>query len=332
MSLRDIIRAAHKGETLRVQLEAFVGGLEALPSNREDGWHPSSFCDMCARHDVTSKLLAYSDVPFNVDAKLRRIFDTGNALHDWYQNKYLGPAGLLWGRWKCSRCHEVEWGFMPKDRHKCQAAESTSLCQKICAYGLAGCGTDVIDSRGGCNHCGIWGQWKYTEVPLRYEHPDLKGPIVGHSDGLVTDAPWSMDGTWSVFELKTINARGFGMLPEPKKGHRNQAEIYGRLLQKGKCPSPEKVAVPKPERGVVFYVGKNTSEEKDFEFDLNEKLGDFLLSQPFAVDRAFKAEVLPDRHPECKSMFDARAKGCRVSSYCFGGNDYKALHQIGRKA
>lgn len=333
MSLKDIIRAAHKGEALRVQLEAFVGGLENLPSNRADGWHPSSFCDMCARHDVIFKIAGLKEKDDPITARLRRIFDTGSALHDWYQTKYLGPAGLLWGKWMCSRCHGVTWGFMPETKHECDGAQYHYTCAKLCHDGPRPGERNVerVKARGGCNHCGIWGQWEYKEVPVLYEHRDLKVPIVGHSDGLVTDTPRSMNGTWSVFELKSINNRGFDMLPEPKKGHRNQAEIYGRLLQMGMCKSPESVVVPKPEKGIVFYVGKNTSEEKDFEFDLDQKRADYLLSQPFEVEKAFREQVLPERHGECVSMFASRAKACQVSSYCFGGNDYQGLVQIGRQ-
>lgn len=335
--MKDIIKAAHGGETLRAQLEAFVSTLEDLPNFRAAGWHPSEFADMCARHHVLGKIVEVKDKPFVVDVRLRRIFDVGHALHGWYQQKYLGPAGLLWGRWRCSRCRKTVWGFMPRGKHDCDAAQYDRSCTSICYDGPkpSDCNPEKVKERGGCNHCGIWGEWLFEEVPIEVpagaKGLGLKVPLPGHSDGLVTDKPWEMDGTWSVFELKTINDRGFHMLPGAKQGHRNQAEIYGRLIQLGYVPAPKGVEVPIPEKGIVFYVGKNTSEEKEFPFDLDKKHGDFLLSQPLEVELAFKVEELPNRHPECSSMFEPRAKKCPAASFCFGGKDYGQLVQIGKR-
>lgn len=322
MALKDLIKAVHGPSELIPSLDVHLRKLEAKPSNRADGWHPSAFCGSCARHEVLTQISPREFEPFTVDPKLRRIFDVGTQHHDWFQNEYLGPMGILWGRWQCSRCHDIRWGFMPEDRCGCAELGTSKVpsCAKWCldkeasdAKGQYVWNELAIEERGGCRHCATWGQWLFKEVPIRVERDDLEKPIVGHSDGLLKLEHWT------VFEMKSINDRGFGLLPEARDHHRNQAEIYGHLIQRGYVHGvPEGVKVPIPTHGMVFYANKNNSDLKEFPFKLDEERGRRLCSYPLIVEQAFRDEELPARHPDCKNIFADRAKKCEVQAECFG--------------
>ncbi len=47
-------------------------------------------------------------------AATMRVFDHGHALHALYQDKILGPAGVLYGEWQHTRTGEKIEGFMPQ--------------------------------------------------------------------------------------------------------------------------------------------------------------------------------------------------------------------------
>jgi len=59
---------------------------------------------MCPRAEVLRSLIPKKDT---ISPALRAKFDIGHAMHHWYQNKYLGPMGILRGNWKCVVCGEV---------------------------------------------------------------------------------------------------------------------------------------------------------------------------------------------------------------------------------
>lgn len=48
-------------------------------------------------------------------ASMMRVFDHGHALHALYQDKVLGPAGVLYGEWQHQRTGEKIEGFMPQN-------------------------------------------------------------------------------------------------------------------------------------------------------------------------------------------------------------------------
>ncbi len=328
MGLMDVIRSAHNGETVKTHLEVFVGKLAKSPSNRSAGWHPSEFCDMCPRQRVLVKRDGIKEKPFKVTPRLQRVFDVGSAMHAWYHDKYLGPAGVLWGRWKCSRCHRMEWGFMPRD--KCECTYQTSIwadagCDAICGDEHKEGYEKRQEKRGGCIHCGVWGGWVYEEVPVQKTflvdigHTDPREHIItGHCDGLVTMTPWSMKGPWVSLEIKSMHDRSFGFLKDAEEKHRKQALIYNRLIQLKHVPGlPQGVELPYPEKPVVLYLGKNTSEEKEFPIQASQKEADDLIDNPRQVEQALADDELPERHGECHSDFADRAKKCVAAEPCF---------------
>ena len=137
----------------------------APEADRSIGLHPSQLYGMCMRSKMFVENLDLFEgipgvnTPFeeSIPASLQAKFDIGHSLHHWYQNKYLGPMGILKGGWKCPQCKSVEEGFRP-----------------------------AID----CKNCGC-DKWGFVEPFIQI--PELG--IVGHCDGIIDhgDGPWVLD-------------------------------------------------------------------------------------------------------------------------------------------
>jgi hypothetical protein len=300
--------------SIRDKINSFLETSQSLPNNREHGWHVSSFCDACARSMVLERIRNISSKD-PVDPKLQRIFDIGTNTHRWYQEKYFGPMGILWGKWACSRCGEVLWGLMPKSPHRCAPVLSTRRCKIECDLNDIGSyNSKKVDARGGCLHCGWWGSWEFQEIPFRLFLDGLDLPILGHTDGLLL-----LGRTWVVLEIKTINSFGFGYLNGPRPGHVYQGFVYGELIRRKNIPGlPDGVNVPIPTKVLVLYVEKNTSSEKEYLVDLNKEVGSKILRRPLFVEECIEDKRLPPKHKDCPNMSSKRAKKCNIRRLCFG--------------
>ena len=165
-----------------------------LASRKDDyrapGYHPSSMYKLCPRKAVLDELFPVDPEVFTPG--LLMTFDIGHAMHDWWQNKYLGPMGVLVGKWQCYNCRE-----------------------KI------GSDTDWKPRPTECESCKSDKGFGYSEIGLKDEALN----IVGHCDGVLL-----IDGEYCLFELKTINDYGYQTLLGPKSSHRYQVTIYMKLL------------------------------------------------------------------------------------------------------
>ena len=300
MALKDIIRDVHGPNELIPLINQYVS---SRPGDyREEGWHPSGFAGMCARKEVLMKLVNWPEEEWNPDTRLLKIFDVGKALHEWYQNKYLGPMGILWGKWKCSICGQIEWGTMPGIPCKC--------------LGMIARSSKLPPARM---------TWHYEEIPLKYEWEGCEKPVVGHSDGLV-----KVGVSWKELELKSINDYGFSKLGSAKPEHVSQGKVYMELVRR-KCVRglPEGIEVPVPDALLMLYVNKDKSIEKEFEFPYDDQ-GARELEQPERYERAFIEKILPERHHLCTNMLTNPANDCPVGSYCFGNLNWEQLLGEGR--
>jgi hypothetical protein len=326
MSLKDLIRAAReelpKPSIVR-DLDRFIVARAGLPSPREKGvWHPSEIVQdsFCPRLEVLRRRTKLKQAKrAEVDVEMERIFDVGHAMHHWYQEKYLGPMGLLWGNWRCSRCLTVRTGIMPKDSCEvCQWGDSEDkegpdltpdTCARACGEFGAG-SSDLVDnrgrfaqpvaSRGGCVHCGKWGHWQFVETVVRIPENN----ILGRADGLLIDENGQPD---IVADIKTCNERRFGALSAagPSEQNVKQVNLYMLGMKKTK--------------GCVLYVCKNDGRVADFRFDydrskIEKELADTLLLEKCLAD---ETEPLPDRHDGCISPASKQAKSCVGCDACF---------------
>jgi hypothetical protein len=325
MALKDLIRKVHGPSTLSTSIDIHLMKDETLPDNREIGWHVSSFAGNCERAIVLYKLLR-SKKNSSVSPQTRKIWDVGSALHHWYQNYYLGPMGILWGKWRCSRCHGVVWGFMPTQRHNCEPSRETWICKKLCNRNSIGKhDEDFVQSRGGCIHCSLWGRWEYKEVPVRYFDPDtMYLPIVGHSDGLIY-----LGGIWYIIEIKTRRDPMFQFTTKADVAHEAQGKVYGYLIRNGHVRGlPEGVKCPRPLKLMNMYVAKNISEEKEFVCDLDDNEGEDLLSKPKMIESAIVERSLPVRRESCDNLLAPTVKKCGIGTLCYGKKTISRVNKL----
>lgn len=269
MSLTDLVSASLVDEYLAPVIDCEIRRQQQLKDggDRAPGLHPSEVAGACPRlvclwRSVRPEFHPPGD---EIDVWLQRIFDDGTMHHLWYQERYLGPAGVLYGTWVCSRCKREVVGFMPKDSCDCHKSvysqHMPEFCIRHCAVEMPGEGVkerlvlsaERTEARGGCIACGqrnpvAWGEWKFREPKIKVDDIGL----VGHSDGLVC-----VDDRWFVLEIKTANARSFTMMKGVSPGYKGQAHCY--LYAFKQMPEPYSKV-----EGVLFlFVNKNEAPKID---------------------------------------------------------------------
>lgn len=278
MSLADLIRKVHGSAELSAAIDIFISG--RLEEDRSDSWHPSAFRGMCPRREIILYLSGglAKELP---SPRNKRIWDVGSAIHSWYQNKYLGPMGILWGKWKCTICNEISWGFMPVEA---------------------------------CVECGRYSA-EYKEVPIKAALPVGKKNVIGHSDGLL-----NLTCGWTVFELKSSNSRIFSQLyidHDYVQAALKQGQIYSELICQGMVDAPDYIKAPLPTKLLVMYVNKDTSEEKEFLVDLDGNAAKQELQGPIKYEKAIIEKEIPSKWDECTDITKAPASMCPVKMTCF---------------
>jgi hypothetical protein len=173
---------------------------EARSSHRLPGLHASSLHSTCARREILvaialmlskSPIIAHREAASAGGAFTQ---DLGHALHDWWQNKYLGDSGLLYGKWRCLTCGNVIEGTKPKR----------------CKVGL-----DCIGKK--------WARFEYQEMEVH-----VKGglDIHGHSDGILLETPFDLTSKRRIFELKTKSPTQYPTIHSPDRKHVIQVHTY----------------------------------------------------------------------------------------------------------
>jgi hypothetical protein len=302
MSLKDRIRAIKRGEDSSDLSRIVRSYLVSRPQDfREDGWHISDICMMCAR----ARALKMFGVPamFSNDPVTEKLYDLGKGIHLIYQNWYFGGANVLWGKWECLRCSKVIWGFKP---------------------------ASFIDGVG-CYHDGKGHRWSYQEIPIRvkaeerlkfYEwaQPGLAEGIfkdvVGSSDALVWE---DSKKHWVCADIKTCRDEIFKF--QYKKAafepHRRQANLYAYLIKRGYVDGCSREDIPSPEEVSVFYVNRNTSDEIEHSFNIDEGLVQASFDELTKFDRYTVTGELPERCALCDTKEAKRAKKCGQRIACF---------------
>jgi hypothetical protein len=258
----------------------------------------------------------------NVDLGMYRIFDVGHAMHRWYQEEYLGPAGVLYGNWQCSRCKAMyknstmPEGSCPSCQWKMNGegepdGMTTSSCLNLCGGSLfppPAPSPAKMNERGGCVHCGKWGSWEFIEPKVAI--PEYN--VYGHTDGLLVDPDSDDPEPYAVLELKTINSRRFWAITEPLAYHLKQVNLYMEGLKVDKC--------------CIVYICKDTNDQKEYWIEKDKKLVADLLGTLRRVDKCKEGEwwshdkELPP-NTVCKTRKNARAKACPAVNQCFAPTD-----------
>ena len=163
--------------------------------DRSDGWHVSSLYHTCPRELAMRAVLSGTMPPKRkpFDARLLSRFDVGTALHRWWQDEYLGPAGILLGEWRCTGCRDVVSGVMPSSSHGCSDRA----------------------------------RWVYRESRVEYREDGWTRPIVGRFDGEIEgDPPEGETDRVGVLEIKTAS---FMPIKEISGDYMWQVQVYMHL-------------------------------------------------------------------------------------------------------
>lgn len=182
-------------------LDWLVNGKEEPP--RAPGLHCSSLWKTCPRIPLLeTKYRDYLKVETKT-AGQQLTFDVGHALHDMWQNKYIGPFARLWGRWVCLACSPGEDG-RPKVVHEGTLPECCPSCSTPWQY---------VDGTQNL----VYAETFVADDDLKY---------CGHCDGILI----SRGGKKVVFEFKTISKSQFDGLKSPKFEHVIQVHAYMHAL------------------------------------------------------------------------------------------------------
>lgn len=287
----------------------------ALPRRmtRSAGFHASEMGHFCARLDTFKRLLPLVNDGKKFPAKDLRVFEVGHAIHLRWQNHILGPAGILKGTWRCSRCEfDVLMSFMPKNpcprckwqyynHHRVKEVVLSGHllpvacdCQLSCTW-LGGFSAEDRD----CRKCSRGGEWLFQENSVsvaEWATDDEESFVVGRFDGVVV-----VDGQDYVLELKSWGYK----IEEPYPAHLVQANIY--MWGTG---------IP---RAVIVYVNKLAGTETEFWIERDEAIIDRVRADVVNVLENVRSRTLPNGI--CASKKDPEAEGCPYKKPCFLGLD-----------
>jgi hypothetical protein len=190
-------------------IEGFLDHLGDVESRRPalDKLRSSALHEVCGRREAIFAVHPELDRPGVVNAGRRLTFDVGHNVHATFQNKYLGPMGVLWGQWICRSCRKIIIGVMPTKCESCGAGRRAPVLW--------------TDDYG--NECSeVLDNIEYVEFFFTNEEHGY----TGHPDGLLLDGDMSLVMPNALFELKTISPSGYKSLKEAKPDHVIQMHAY----------------------------------------------------------------------------------------------------------
>jgi len=160
--------------------------------DREGAFHVSEMYYLCPRQWILQHYFPENKKePHSADTL--RLFKTGHIQHSAVQDEWLGPAGVLKGKWICKQCEHLHEGFMPKACDGCDAPQN-----------------ELSFKEPGVGHKGL--------------------NVKGHCDGVVV--PGRFEGNmdeWAL-EAKTMKPDKFALLVAPLPAHLHQINVYMHLL------------------------------------------------------------------------------------------------------
>lgn len=309
--LLDTIRQQAESPTI-AEIQKYLTVVESGRDNEEDLedlpgiWHPSDLCyGFCPRQRSIHRYFEEEEAPRQVDPGLLRIFWLGTAAHSMYQNRILGPSGLLYGWWLSldGRAAIADW----RARTSGQRPPWLEVFAHLQLDGFLVEGFMPGPS------------WEYREPAVYWPEYD----IGGHIDGICTPVPWELiPDRMYILDVKTINERGFSFLQEPRPYHVAQVQLYMHADLRW-------LDIPTPARASILYVNKNTSSEREFLVDKDRSTIDSVTSGITQYNEALSSRRLPPRVEACKSERSKQAKACTVSSECFAATCVEDLLALG---
>lgn len=189
-----------KPSAVEKQVSEFFDRAASLPQLPKAGIHPSRIHDICWREQFYIQKYGTGRARIQEGIQYRKGL-IGSAYHKFFQNKILGPLGILHGTWHCNSCGKVVQGAMPMN---------ICTCSSICLE-MDYCPQSVPRDCRICERT----TWRYIEPEIR------NGLLEGRADGLLED---------SVLELKTLDSAVFKTIQKPFKKAVLQSSIYAKEL------------------------------------------------------------------------------------------------------
>jgi hypothetical protein len=276
---------AGEGETLKDKILRFIK--DNYPGRVGVKFRPSemSLPHYCIKKEVFRRILG--NRVENPEPELHLIFDVGTTMHWWFQNRYFGPMGLLYGEWECQRCHEIVNGVMPKEPCQCRWQESGVACKEKCVGHGMTCGVCRVGK----------GSWVYREPELTLKLDD-KNNIVGHADGIL------LLGTKKVLEMKTMSKTEWEKLSGGKPEHITQINMIMGLAHLTE--------------GILLYISKHDADLKEFSYQFNQALFDRCVNKAkVIIEFANRKEPASDEFRVCDSADCSHARNCLYRKECF---------------
>jgi hypothetical protein len=192
--LADIYKGTQKPSTtpsLRTFINKYFA--ERTPGARRPGVHVTDLVDPCIRR-IAWKIARPDIVDPAPEPAAARFFDQGNATHKWWQNEIYGPAGILYGDWRCTRCQEL--------------VTNTTMPAAKCKKSFTGA-------------CA--GTWEFIEPEVNIDIHGVR--VTGNSDGRLL---W--EGELTLLEMKSMRTEDWTKLKLPWPKHIMQGSIYAPEL------------------------------------------------------------------------------------------------------
>lgn len=257
------------------ELDTYLSSEEARISKTV---HVSEIAKPCLRR-IVWRILRPDIVDKPPPPKSLRKMNRGTAAHDWYQNRYYGPAQMIEGTWKCSICTRLETGKMPKE----PCANRIALSDGVARKGVLTCAD-------------LGAVWKYQEDHVTYEMGAAK--LSGYCDGKVYRG-----GSLVVLEMKTEPEDKWKERKKPEPDHVVQASTYAWRLE-----------IPEI---LVSYIDATSWQTKDYRMKRLPDIEDYVTSQLTVIDDLVTRELPKNASRICSSKNTWRSKSCGVRNLCF---------------
>lgn len=265
-------------------LDEYLAHAEVQP--RKLGWHASALFWACPRA-LALEALAGLPAKLAPSAKSQLRMDTGSALHEWIQNRYFGPMGVLHGEWRCLSCRTVLLGAYPR--------------------GVSCCASQA---------------WHFEEPSVEHKEPGWSLPIVGRCDGEII-LPGE-DGL-GILEIKTMNSASLQALTEIPRDYHMQAQIYaglrgrkwGRFYFQDPSAAFSNEETGLPVREFRFDFQPEVLRQAFARVEACEKA--LREAQAAHMELPMGKDYFSWPEPICSSKSDTGARRCRFADACFSG-------------
>lgn len=292
---------------------------------RKPGYHVSGLVKTCARRVIYGALREWFDgiprvndiIESETDDEdllgggrdhpaIEFQYEIGQAIHEAYQNRILGPSGIIFGHWRCPCGHLGGPSIMP---HKCSECE------------------------------GSWHNLRYEETKITFKVAGVD--FHGNVDGLWLDP---VSNILYVLEFKTVSKSKYEALRRPIFEHVIQVHGYMRALELPKAiiiyvdrgqPCEWSFAGGRPTPTGLRQKQYEVQFEPELWEQIENNVGDFIeldanieqdRPKPEEVSDKSKRQAFIDKMlaradayaPVCDVKSCQTAQNCPVMDICFG--------------